>query len=89
MQFLGPQNGIATGCLTRFYCVYGGGGRGIFCQIYYPLAKIIQLFDTYLPYIIFRRPMSKTVGQKKQDVSATKREDDEDNWDLPEGDTLY
>ncbi|KHN47278.1 30S ribosomal protein S21, chloroplastic [Glycine soja] len=36
-----------------------------------------------------RLPMSKTVGQKKQDVPATKREDDEDNWDLPEGDTLY
>ncbi|XP_047170211.1 30S ribosomal protein S21, chloroplastic [Vigna umbellata] len=35
-----------------------------------------------------RRPMSKTDAQKKQDVPATKRED-EDNWDLPDGDTLY
>ncbi|KAK7364893.1 hypothetical protein VNO80_13639 [Phaseolus coccineus] len=36
-----------------------------------------------------RRPMSKTVAQKKQDVPATKREEDKDNWDLPEGDSLY
>ncbi|XP_020204838.1 30S ribosomal protein S21, chloroplastic [Cajanus cajan] len=36
-----------------------------------------------------RRPMLKTLAQKKQDVPATKREEDEDNWDLPEGDTLY
>ncbi|TKY46393.1 30S ribosomal protein S21 [Spatholobus suberectus] len=35
-----------------------------------------------------RRPMPNTVAQKKQDVPATKREEDEDNWDLPEGDTL-
>jgi len=33
--------------------------------------------------------MSKTVAQKKQDVPATKREEDKDNWDLPEGDSLY
>ncbi|KAK7380841.1 hypothetical protein VNO78_33360 [Psophocarpus tetragonolobus] len=36
-----------------------------------------------------RRPMPKSVAQNKQDVPATKREDDDDNWDLPEGDTLY
>jgi len=32
--------------------------------------------------------MLKTAAQKKEDVPATKREDD-DNWDLPDGDALY
>ncbi|RDY05427.1 30S ribosomal protein S21, chloroplastic, partial [Mucuna pruriens] len=36
-----------------------------------------------------RRPFSKTAAQNKQDVPLTKKEEAEDNWDLPEGDTVY
>ncbi|XP_027357181.1 30S ribosomal protein S21, chloroplastic-like [Abrus precatorius] len=34
-------------------------------------------------------PCLKTSAQKKQDVPTTKKEEDEDNSDLPEGDILY
>ncbi|KAJ8750093.1 hypothetical protein K2173_014008 [Erythroxylum novogranatense] len=36
-----------------------------------------------------RRPLSRFAPQRKPDTVATKREDEEDNWDLPEGDIPY
>ncbi|XP_061346325.1 small ribosomal subunit protein bS21c-like [Gastrolobium bilobum] len=36
-----------------------------------------------------RRPFSRTFTQNKEDVPITKKEEDIDNWDLPEGGTPY
>ncbi|XP_020208261.1 30S ribosomal protein S21, chloroplastic [Cajanus cajan] len=36
-----------------------------------------------------RRPQSRFQVQNKQDVAPTKKEEDDDNWDLPEVDAPY
>ena len=49
-----------------------------------------SLFDNCLCCVVFRRPQMRSPMQNKQDVQATtKKEEDDDNWDLPEGDTPY
>nr|KYP51904.1 hypothetical protein KK1_026261 [Cajanus cajan] len=48
-----------------------------------------RLLDICLFCIIFRRPQSRFQVQNKQDVAPTKKEEDDDNWDLPEVDAPY